>query len=89
MLQKMGIIENPTCLYWNNIETIEHIHIGCDNVRHLCRNTENWVRLQYNPHYKMSVTKRILGIKCQSDQTHDTHQCQRCYLSKKKTFIFV
>ena len=33
ILHKMGISETPTCLYCNNVETIEHVYIECENVR--------------------------------------------------------
>ena len=47
----------------NNLETIEHIYIDCDNVAQFWRNTENWVRQLYNPQFKISDTGKIFEEK--------------------------
>ena len=33
IVHKMGISGTPNCLYCNNVETIEHVYIECENVR--------------------------------------------------------
>ena len=35
-----------------DIETVEHVNIECENVRSLCKNTEDLVRLIYDCHFK-------------------------------------
>ena len=70
MLFKIGISDTPNCLYCNNLETIEHMYIECDNVVQLWRNTEIWVRQLYNPQFKISDIEKCFGEKCNKYVKH-------------------
>ena len=49
----MGISETPNCLF-RKTETIERIYIECDNVKDLWKVSEDWVRMIYDAHFKIS-----------------------------------
>ena len=59
---RMGILETPNCLFCKTkTETIEHIYIECDNVKSLWRVTEDWVRIVFDAHFKISDIEKIFG----------------------------
>ena len=63
LLHKMKILDNPLCLFCNQIETIEHIYLECPNVIYIWHEVEKWIRSMQFPHFKISDTEKIFGEK--------------------------
>ena len=58
MLFKMGISETANWPFFKTeTETIEHIYIEFDNVQNMWKVTEDWVRMIYDAHFKISSEK--------------------------------
>ena len=61
---EMGISETPNCLFCKiDTESIEHAYIECENVKGVWKATDDWVRLIYDSHFKMSDIEKIFGDK--------------------------
>ena len=66
----MGISTKPNCLFCNELETIENIHMECPNAIHLWQETENWVKSLHYPHLKIPDTEKIFGEKYNNHFKH-------------------
>ena len=58
----MGISETPNCLFCKiETEAIAHNCTKCDNVNNLWKVTEDWARMIYDAHFKISDIEKIFG----------------------------
>ena len=57
----MCISNTETCLSYNNyIETIENIYLESENVIHLLKTSEEWVKSFYDCHFKVADLENII-----------------------------